>query len=61
MRGLSRTTKVLIAVGVACSILILLNMLELRNIKEPGPAPQNLKANKAKQPKFVVYTKDVSL
>ncbi|XP_034238966.1 probable tubulin polyglutamylase ttll-15 isoform X3 [Thrips palmi] len=58
MRGLSRTTKVLIAVGVACSILILLNMLELRNIREPGPAPQKLKATKAKQPKFVVYTKD---
>lgn len=60
MRGLSRTTKILIAVGVACSILILLNMLELRNIKEPGPAPQKFKVDKVKQPKFVVYTKDVS-
>lgn len=38
-------------------------MLELRNIKEPGPRPasQNLKVNNAKKPKFVVYTKDVSV
>ena len=62
MRGLSRTTQLLIAVVVvACAVLILLNMLELRSIKEQIPLTQRSKAQNVRQPKYVIYTKDVSL
>ncbi|KAE8751460.1 hypothetical protein FOCC_FOCC001707 [Frankliniella occidentalis] len=59
MRGLSRTTKLLIiVVVVACSALILLNMFELNNIKETTKPAQSIKPKVLNQPKYVVYTKD---
>lgn len=60
MRGLSRTTQLLIAVVVACAVLILINMLELQSIKEQRLSPQRSKSKENSQPKYVIYTKDVS-
>ncbi|KAJ1528388.1 hypothetical protein ONE63_006803 [Megalurothrips usitatus] len=59
MRGLSHTTKLLIiVVVVACSVLVLINMLELRSIKESTPPPQRIKTSQLQRPKYVIHTKD---